>query len=384
MSNLRLDFVRIDGPIILENGFLKADAFITRAGVFEYWAMDGSVVRELRHPDDVFDPESLDTIKSLVVTNNHPPVLLDSSNAKIYFVGYTTENIKIENEKIGCGITVIDSKTIQEVMEEEKKEMSCGYTCDVIDEAGVYNGVAYDKRQKKIRYNHVSVVAKGRAGPDVSIKMDSQNEVRSSKLFDSEKKSCDKKNTQLPFQYNQHMENKIMTLKIKIDSVEYEVSEDLAPVFQSKIDELKKAKSENAALVGKCDALNSEIEKRDVKIKDLTEKEMDENQLLQKADSLLKAKEFAASVLIGEKVDGVSIDDLKKSTVKKLIPNVDLEKKDALYIEASFETLMMTHKVEKKDDLKNSVEKSETSNDASTWQQKRDASLQEAIKNSRK
>ena len=71
-------------------GFLDVEMFITRTGIFDYELPDGSIRRELRHPDDVFHPDSLASLQHAVMTNKHPPELVNRDNAPAYVVGFLT------------------------------------------------------------------------------------------------------------------------------------------------------------------------------------------------------------------------------------------------------------------------------------------------------
>lgn len=53
-------------------GFLTGRAIVTSIGVFTYQYADGTVLRELRLPEEVFAPESLESMKLKPVTNQHP------------------------------------------------------------------------------------------------------------------------------------------------------------------------------------------------------------------------------------------------------------------------------------------------------------------------
>mgnify|MGYP000088398843 FL=1 len=44
----------VGGTMTTDEGFLKTTAITTRTGVFTYKNLDGSLRKELRHPDDVF------------------------------------------------------------------------------------------------------------------------------------------------------------------------------------------------------------------------------------------------------------------------------------------------------------------------------------------
>ena len=70
---------RIDAPTWMTDpfeqtpeGFLRGRACVTNIGVFPYRLEDGSIEYELRHPEDVFDSESMASLKLKPVTNNHP------------------------------------------------------------------------------------------------------------------------------------------------------------------------------------------------------------------------------------------------------------------------------------------------------------------------
>jgi len=69
----RFDLGEIKSATRTPQGFLKCPGFATRTGVFPYLNADGSIRNELRHPDDVNDPESLATLKNATVTIEHPP-----------------------------------------------------------------------------------------------------------------------------------------------------------------------------------------------------------------------------------------------------------------------------------------------------------------------
>lgn len=345
----RIDVFKFDGPSIDSDGFLSAEANFTRTGVFPYLMWDGTVSYELRHPDDVFSKDSLESCQSLVLTNDHPPMMLGSWNAKEYQCGFTGETITIKDNKFIAGkIKVTDEKCVGDVMQGGKNQISMGYVCDVVQEAGVFEGQQYTARQKNIRYNHASIVWEGRAGPEVSIKTDSAMKDLGVMRLDSEKKTCIKKDEQV--QSNQELEkNGDKKMKFKIDSVEFEAEETLAKSVQNKIDSLSESVSKAEA---KADTLAKQIQERDAEIQKI-KNDLSDDATLARAESLLKIKEFAKEVLGEEKSD--TIENLKKSVCEKL--GVDCSKKDSIYLDVAFETLMRTHKpAEKKDALAEHIE----------------------------
>jgi hypothetical protein len=84
MTAMRFDRGELRGAATrTDEGYIRADAIVTRVGVLTYRNKDGTLRRELRHPDDVFSAESLASLKLIPVTNEHPPGrLVNADNAK--------------------------------------------------------------------------------------------------------------------------------------------------------------------------------------------------------------------------------------------------------------------------------------------------------------
>lgn len=158
-------------------GFLKVPGFATRTGVFTYMDGDGKVRRELRHPDDVFDPVSLATLRNAVVTLDHPPELVTPENFKTYSKGYTTDRVEVNRDLVETDLIIAADDAIAAVEKEGIRELSCGYVSDLDEEPGVYNGTPYDFKQTNIKYNHVALVKRGRAGPEARLRLDSADAV---------------------------------------------------------------------------------------------------------------------------------------------------------------------------------------------------------------
>ncbi|CAM6004903.1 unnamed protein product [Sphagnum balticum] len=158
-------------------GFLMCPGFATRVGVFPYLDGDGNIRRELRHPDDVFDPVSLATLKYAPVTVEHPPVMIDPANVKQYSVGHTTERVEVNREMVDTDLIIESEDGIDAVEKEGIRELSSGYLADIVEEEGTFNGAPYNFRQKNIRYNHLAMVRRGRAGPEVRMRLDSADAV---------------------------------------------------------------------------------------------------------------------------------------------------------------------------------------------------------------
>lgn len=151
--------------------------FATRTGVFPYLNGDGSIRMELRHPEDVFDPLSMATLKSAPVTIEHPPVMVTPLNVGEYRKGHVTERVEVNRDMLDTDLIVEDQDAIDAVEKDGMRELSSGYLCDVIEESGVFEGTPYTHRQKNIKYNHLAIVKRGRAGPEVRMRLDSADAV---------------------------------------------------------------------------------------------------------------------------------------------------------------------------------------------------------------
>lgn len=147
---IELPTVRFD-----ENGFLVGYAAVTRTGVFPYVNFNGTLRGELRHPDEIFKQESIDTLEMIPITLDHPPELLNVENASKYQVGTTGQIFEISDDKIIVSIKITDKKAIEAILG-GKVELSLGYNFDSIPEEGEYKGQHYSVKQYNIKYNHLS------------------------------------------------------------------------------------------------------------------------------------------------------------------------------------------------------------------------------------
>lgn len=157
----------------MADGRLKAEALITRSGIFKYRdEKTGKERLELREDGEVFSPAALASFSQVPVTNNHPPVgLLSAKNAKTYMVGSTGDVVVRDGDHVRTNVMVADAHTIAE-MEAGKRDVSCGYECDIDETPGVHPVYGrYDARQLNVRGNHLAIVHGGRAG-SARVRMD--------------------------------------------------------------------------------------------------------------------------------------------------------------------------------------------------------------------
>ena len=208
---------------LTEEGYIKAKVVVTRCGIFIYKNADGSMRKELRHPDEILNTDSLASMKMIPVVNDHPSEkLIDAENAKRLAVGYTGETVEEVYPYILANLVITDNKTVNEIKQKEKNELSLGYTCDLVEQAGMYHGEPYDCMQTNIRYNHLAVVKEARAGKEARIALDS------AKIFEKERFIMSKKDDKKK--------------KIKIDAQEYLVDNAVAHYMKKMTDEMTSMK----------------------------------------------------------------------------------------------------------------------------------------------
>ena len=178
----RLDFGRFTKVERTPQGGLRVPAHLTRVGVFVYTRPDGTTVRELRPPEEVFHDDSLSTLAGAPVTDLHPPSPVRPSNWRDLTVGHVSDNVKHDDKFVSAALMIQDADAISKVEREDRRELSCGYTCRLDETPGEWNGERYDAVQRNIRYNHVAIGPRnwGRAGNEVALRLDAQgNQINS-------------------------------------------------------------------------------------------------------------------------------------------------------------------------------------------------------------
>lgn len=164
---MRFDQGTIRPAQITPEGYLCAEAIFCRDGILEYRTHTGKVRRELRLPE--VNQAALTGFGLKPYTTEHPPILLDASNAKQYAQGLTDSTVYYDPKAgfVRGVITVFDSNAIASITQGKTVEISAGYQCNVKEEPGAWRGERYDAIQESIYPNHIAGTAKGRAGPNV-------------------------------------------------------------------------------------------------------------------------------------------------------------------------------------------------------------------------
>ena len=341
----RYDVAPIEKYETTPEGYLRAWATIARTGVQTYTDADGSIRREYRPEAEVASPESLTSFGGKAITFEHPPILLDAQNTKQYQIGFTGTDIVYDNGFVRAVMTITDQEAIDRIMRGDAKEVSAGYRVEFDPTPGVTeNGENYDGIQKSISGNHVAVVRRGRAGPQVKLHLD----------------RLDAADPSLIPQY----EEPSMTAKVMFDGAEFEVSESVAlaitkeredakmsyDMMKKKYDEMmakaselkedmmameKEMKGKADSAEGRADALSEEIESLKVELDAAREINLDS--LVEERVALIDK----ARVNLDSDFDfsGKSAREIMESVVKAVRGDVDLSEKSDDYVTAMFDTL---------------------------------------------
>ena len=149
-----------------EGYLICVDSILARTGKQSYRRselfQDGedSEIDVDRPESEVFSPATLASFENKPIVVEHPDEDVNASNIKQYAVGFVRDVKRGKTEDgqdVMLGTLVIqDADTIREIENGEHTDLSCGYDCDIADEA--------NPTQRNIRGNHVALCAQGRAG----------------------------------------------------------------------------------------------------------------------------------------------------------------------------------------------------------------------------
>lgn len=327
----RLTKFTFDRSELTPEGYLKAPCNATRVGVFPYVQPDGTLRRELRPASEVFLLQSMQTLTGKPITNDHPLTPVNATNSKALSCGFTHEDVEQQDTLLTVSITVLDAGLVAQIMD-GKTEVSCGYSCDLDFVAGKYQGEDYDAIQKNIRYNHLAVVPRGRAGPEVRIRLDAAEEI----LNDFERKDS------------------VAMAKISVgrkQRVEVEVPDTVAPILlQSlRLDEMSMAEMEASItslqadvqkLLGEKAGLEEGLKNSDEEVKKLSEG-LSEEKMDAAIKTRLQIRDVAIKTLEAGKfnLDSMTNKAIVLACVKAKMPALNLDGKSEEFIQGCFGVL---------------------------------------------
>jgi hypothetical protein len=168
----RLDSVPLEKVEYTPEGFIVDTPIVTSVGIFKYHDPDGSVRRELRLPEYVFDEKSLATYEGKPVIITHDAGRVDKSNVTEEIVGTILTKGYQDGEDVRAKIIIHDTNSVKR---SGFRELSLGYDLTLDETPGEWNGQPYDAIQTEIAINHLAVVREARAGEQARLNIDGRN-----------------------------------------------------------------------------------------------------------------------------------------------------------------------------------------------------------------
>ncbi|CAM3514386.1 DUF2213 domain-containing protein [Agrobacterium radiobacter] len=325
------DAVTVSGTRRTADGYLIAEAKSVRTGIQLYSGDEVGkpempIVRVYRPAEQVFADTSLQSFTHAPVTMNHPDEAVTAENWKDLAIGEVSTAAKKDGEWVHLPLILKDAKAIAEV-EEGKRELSAGYTCELVWGDGVTpDGQQFDATQTNIKINHLAVVTRARAG--------SQARIGDGASWGA-----------APFipDHNPKKET-IMTLKtVTVDGIPVEVTDQGAVVIgtlQTRLaDANAKAEKAEAAHTAALAAKDAELAKKDaeldaMKAKVLSDADLDKR-VQDRADLIAVASVIAKDV----KTTGLSDAAIRKAVVAAKLGDAAIAGKADAYIDARFDIL---------------------------------------------
>lgn len=172
----RLDSIRLDAgdrTYFTEEGYLVDHPILTSCGIFEYTNPDGSIRRELRLPEHVFDEKSLASYKGKPIIITHEAGVVNKANVDREQIGTILTTGYQDGEDVRAEIIIHNTDAMKDC---GLKELSLGYNLDLVEKPGTWNGEPYDAIQTNIIINHLALVANARAGGQARLNIDGSDE----------------------------------------------------------------------------------------------------------------------------------------------------------------------------------------------------------------
>ena len=330
-------------------GFLKGRAIVTCCGVFTYKRADGTLQRELRLPEEVFAPATLESLKLKPVTLNHPTELVTPENADMLQVGSLGDNPSSTNQeyngygeptdlkKLTDGLNVavdmiITKKDAIDAVINGKQGLSMGYTCDIemAEPGSTWCGVEYDYIQRNIKYNHCAIVDAGRAGDNakIELRVDSADAVLEDKLVTKDGGTK-------------------MLKKINLDGIDYEAEESVIKALNTEkkraddaVAELSKFEEDSAkelsVMTAERDTQKERADKAEEDLAKAKAEALDSTKLDEAVNARIELYKNAEKAGVEVKND-MKDADIKKAVIAKVFPKANLDGKDSAYIDARYD-----------------------------------------------
>ena len=329
------DAVAVSGTRRSEDGYLIAEARCVRTGIQLYTGdevgkPDLETVRVYRGEDHVFAQDSLQSFSHAPITVNHPGENVTADNWKELSVGEVSTAAKRDGQWVYLPLILKDAAAIRSV-EDGKRELSAGYTCELDWTPGVTaDGEPFDAQQKAIKINHLALVDRARAGSEARIG------------DDAAKWGASPVNLQTADERKSPMADTLR--KILVDGLQVETTDAGAAAIEKLTNDLKASAAKLTDATATHDkaiaAKDAEIAKKDAEIDELKGKIMSDADLDKRVQERAALIDSARKVVSDVKTDGLTDAEIRKAVVKAKLGDEKVVDKSDAYIEARFDGLV--------------------------------------------
>lgn len=221
-----------------DEGFIADTPIIGRTGLLRYQNADGSERWEYRPPEEAFSTASLASIRGKPITVGHKAMVTAGNVRRVQPVGTVLTEGRQDGDAIRADIVLYDLPT-------GARELSCGYTLDLDETPGkTADGRHYDAIQRNIRYNHLAIVPKGRAGV-ARLNMDGEQEAEDNEPEGKEGMTMAKIRIDSGLEYEAAPEVEVYIKKLRQDSADKQKNlDEIQAKYDAAISDLAKLKKE--------------------------------------------------------------------------------------------------------------------------------------------
>lgn len=178
---------------VTEQGGLILKGVIQKEGVYDY-TQNGQIIKEYKPKEEIFNPDSFESLRSCPITNGHPARPVNTNTYKELTIGHICGDITINEEEgtIEAPIVILDEVACKQIREGRLQEISPGFTCVIEELPGWFKDTNYHCIQRGYVYNHIAIGPPGwgRQGPAVAIKIDTK-EIMKRKIKGSDGKEIE-------------------------------------------------------------------------------------------------------------------------------------------------------------------------------------------------
>lgn len=317
MEVTRFDFAQLKATKT-DEGYLVDTPIVGRVGVQTYINADGTVRKEFRPPEEVFNADALASFVGKPMTDGHPQGGVNAGNFKKLTIGTMLSAGKQDGDYVRAEIIIQDAEAIAKAIKGGVRELSLGYQVNLDETPGEYNGEKYDAIQRNIRANHIALVPRARAGKMARLNLDAGHAHQITEVLMTDKLG-----------------------RVRLDTgIEYDAAPEVAHALDKMRDDaatlktqLTAAKSDAEKLAGERDTLKARVDGFTAEIAKVKADAMDA------ARAEIKERAALEKAAEGFKIDhaGKSDREVKEAVIKSVRADADLTGKSDEYVQAAFD-----------------------------------------------